>query len=31
MTLLELTNRFPPGADIDAAWHEGIRAFGTRG
>jgi AcrR family transcriptional regulator len=27
MTLLELTNRFPPGADIDAAWREGIRAF----
>ena len=29
MTLLELTNRFPPGADIDAAWREGIRAFGA--
>jgi AcrR family transcriptional regulator len=27
MALLELTNRFPPGADIDAAWREGIRAF----
>ena len=27
MAMLELTNRFPPGADIDAAWHEGIRAF----
>ena len=27
MALLELTNRFPPGADIDAAWEAGIRAF----
>ena len=27
MAMLELTNRFPPGADIDAAWREGIRAF----
>jgi AcrR family transcriptional regulator len=27
MALLEITNRFPPGADIDAAWHEGIGAF----
>ena len=27
MALLELANRFPPGADIDAAWREGIRAF----
>jgi AcrR family transcriptional regulator len=27
MTLLELTNRFPPGADIDAAWREGVKAF----
>jgi AcrR family transcriptional regulator len=27
MTLLELTNRFPPGADIDAAWRAGIAAF----
>jgi AcrR family transcriptional regulator len=27
MSLLELTNRFPPGADIDAAWREGIGAF----
>jgi AcrR family transcriptional regulator len=31
MTLLELTNRFPPGADIDAAWRAGIRAFGATG
>jgi AcrR family transcriptional regulator len=27
MALLELTNRFPPDADIDAAWREGIDAF----
>jgi AcrR family transcriptional regulator len=27
MTLLELTNRFPPGADIAAAWDAGIAAF----
>jgi AcrR family transcriptional regulator len=27
MALLELTNRFPPGADIDAAWAAGIAAF----
>ena len=27
MAMLELTNRFPAGADIDAAWREGIRAF----
>jgi AcrR family transcriptional regulator len=27
MTMLELTNRFPPGADIDAAWQAGIGAF----
>ena len=27
MTMLELTNRFPPGADIDAAWRAGIDAF----
>ena len=27
MALLEIANRFPPGADIDAAWREGIRAF----
>jgi AcrR family transcriptional regulator len=29
MTMLELTNRFPPGADIDAAWEAGIAAFAT--
>jgi len=27
MALLELTNRFPPGADIEAAWRAGIDAF----
>ena len=27
MALLELTNRFPPGADIEAAWRAGIEAF----
>jgi AcrR family transcriptional regulator len=27
MTVLELNGRFPPGADLDAAWREGLRAF----
>ena len=27
MTILELDRRFPPGADIDAAWERGIDAF----
>ncbi len=27
MAMLELTNRFPPAADIDAAWRAGIEAF----
>jgi AcrR family transcriptional regulator len=27
MTILELNQRFPPGADIDAAWREGIQAI----
>ena len=27
MTILELTGRFPPGADLDAAWERGIAAF----
>ena len=27
MAMLELTSRFPPGADIDAAWAAGIAAF----
>jgi len=30
MVLLELTRRFPPGADLDAAWQEGITAFQAR-
>jgi AcrR family transcriptional regulator len=28
MVILELNGRFPPGADIDAAWAAGIAAFG---
>jgi AcrR family transcriptional regulator len=27
MTILELDRRFPPGADLDAAWARGIDAF----
>ncbi len=27
MTILELNGRFPPEADIDAAWQRGLRAF----
>jgi AcrR family transcriptional regulator len=27
MTILELNGRFPPGADLDAAWREGLRGF----
>jgi AcrR family transcriptional regulator len=27
MTMLELNGRFPPGADLDAAWATGMRAF----
>jgi AcrR family transcriptional regulator len=27
MTILELNGRFPPGADLDAAWETGMRAF----
>jgi AcrR family transcriptional regulator len=30
MTVLELDNRFPPDADIDAAWRQGIDAFRPR-
>ena len=29
MTILELDGRFPPGADLDAAWTAGIRALGA--
>ena len=28
MTILELNGRFPPDADLDAAWARGIAAFG---
>jgi AcrR family transcriptional regulator len=31
MALLEIANRFPSGADIDAAWREGIGAFRPSG
>ena len=27
MTILELNGRFPPGADVDAAWAHGLDAF----
>ena len=27
MTVLELNDRFPPGADLDSAWARGIDAF----
>lgn len=27
MTILELNGRFPPGADLEAAWAAGMRAF----
>ena len=30
MTMLELTGRFPPGADVEAAWDTGLRAFTAR-
>jgi len=29
LALLELDGRLPPDADIDAAWHIGMQAFGT--
>lgn len=29
MIMLELNGRFPPGADLDAAWRAGLAAFGT--
>lgn len=29
MTILELDRRFPPGADLDAAWEAGIEALGA--
>ena len=30
MTMLELTDRFPPDADVEAAWDTGLRAFTAR-
>jgi AcrR family transcriptional regulator len=30
MTILELNGRFPPGADLDAAWERGLDAFRGR-
>lgn len=30
MTNLELNNRFPPDADLDAAWERGLAAFRSR-
>ena len=30
MVILELDNRFPPGADLDAAWAAGLAAFAIR-
>lgn len=31
MTILELNGRFPPEADLDAAWQRGLDAFRARG
>jgi hypothetical protein len=28
MTILELNDRFPPGADLDAAWSRGVTRLG---
>jgi Tetracyclin repressor-like, C-terminal domain len=30
MVQLELARRFPPGADLDSAWREGVTAFQAR-
>src|SRR3954471_2257518 len=30
MTILELNRRFPPGADLDAAWSRGVAALGRQ-
>jgi AcrR family transcriptional regulator len=30
LTVLELNDRFPPGADVDAAWREGLARFRRR-
>jgi hypothetical protein len=29
MTILELNGRFPPGADLDAAWRRGLEALAS--
>ena len=29
MTIMQLDGRFPPGADLDASWEEGIAALGS--
>jgi hypothetical protein len=29
MTILELNDRFPPSADLDAAWRRGLAALGA--
>jgi AcrR family transcriptional regulator len=31
MTILELNERFPPGADVEAAWQRGLESFRSRG
>jgi len=31
MTILELNDRFPPGADLDEAWARGLSAFTRKG
>ena len=30
MVILELEDRFPPGADLDAAWAQGLSGFAPR-
>ncbi len=30
LTILELNGRFPPDADLDAAWEQGLDAFRAR-
>jgi AcrR family transcriptional regulator len=30
MTILELNERFPPGADLESAWTRGLEAFGVQ-
>lgn len=31
MTILELDGRFPPDADLDAAWASGLQSLGVSG